>query len=59
MTYVLTALAAVLYALGWVAGKVALAAGWCWSALAVGWDEARRPPLPRNEAQTAAVPSGR
>lgn len=33
-------LAAVLYALGWVAGKMTLAAVWCWSAVLVGWDEA-------------------
>jgi len=43
MTVVATPLAAVLYAVGWVAGKVSLAAAWCWSAMAVGWDEARRP----------------
>ena len=41
MTMAATALAAVLYALGWLAGKVSLAATWCWAAMAVGWDEAR------------------
>lgn len=33
--------AALLYALGWAAGLVAVVAVWCWSAMAVGWDDAR------------------
>jgi hypothetical protein len=37
-----TVLAAVLYAIGWVAGVVAVALRWLWSALAVGWDDAHR-----------------
>jgi hypothetical protein len=37
----LTVIAAVLYALGWVAGAVSLLVVWCWTALAVGWDDAR------------------
>lgn len=41
MFVVLTLIAAVLYAIGWVAGKVSLLVVWCWIALAVGWDEAR------------------
>ncbi len=45
MAMVATALAAVMYALGWVAGKVALVAVWCWSAVLVGWDEARGNPV--------------
>lgn len=36
-----TALAAVLYMFGWVTGKSVLVAVWCWSAVLVGWDEAR------------------
>jgi type IV secretory pathway VirB2 component (pilin) len=39
--FVLTLIAAVLYGIGWVAGKVSLLLVWCWVALAVGWDEAR------------------
>ena len=38
----LTVLAAVLYVIGWVAGKVSLMFGWAWSAVSVGWDDARR-----------------
>ena len=34
--------AAVLFALGWSAGRIANVASWCWSALGVGWDSARR-----------------
>lgn len=34
-------LAGVLYAIGWLAGLIADAAVWCWSAMAVGWDSAR------------------
>jgi hypothetical protein len=41
VTFVLTVLAAVLYAAGWAAGKVSLVLVWCWTALAVGWDDAR------------------
>lgn len=37
----LTVVAAVLYALGWCAGVVSLLVVWCWTALAVGWDDAR------------------
>jgi hypothetical protein len=37
-----TVLAAALYAIGWVAGVVAVALRWLWSALAVGWDDAHR-----------------
>jgi hypothetical protein len=40
VTIVLTVIAAVLFALGWLAGKACVAAAWCWAALAVGWDEA-------------------
>ncbi|HLS44297.1 MAG TPA: hypothetical protein VK045_02575 [Ornithinicoccus sp.] len=41
MRFLLVCLAALLYALGWAAGLVAVAVVWCWSALAVGWDDAR------------------
>lgn len=41
MKFLLVCLAAVLYGLGWSAGLVAIAVVWCWSALAVGWDDAR------------------
>jgi hypothetical protein len=37
----LTVIAAVLYAAGWLAGLVSLLVVWCWLALAVGWDDAR------------------
>jgi uncharacterized membrane protein YciS (DUF1049 family) len=42
MRYLAVALAAVLYAIGWLAGWVHLALLWLWSALAVGWDDAHR-----------------
>lgn len=42
MKALLTLLAALLYALGWSAGLVAVVVVWCWSAMAVGWDDARR-----------------
>lgn len=38
----LVCVAALLYALGWAAGLVAVAVLWCWSMAAVGWDDARR-----------------
>lgn len=37
----LTVLAAVLFAFGWVAGKVSLPVGWLWAAVRVGWLDAR------------------
>lgn len=37
----LVCIAALLYALGWAAGLIAIAVLWCWSAMAVGWDDAR------------------
>lgn len=58
MRFLQTALAAVLYALGWLAGKVSLAAGWCWSAIAVGWDDARHT-TPRADSASVPVPPGR
>jgi hypothetical protein len=42
MRILLTCLAAVLYVLGWVAGKVALMTGWLWAGFMVGFDDARR-----------------
>lgn len=41
----LTIIAAVLYAIGWAAGKVSLVTGWAWDAVAVGWDDARKRPV--------------
>lgn len=41
MKFVLTVTAAVLYALGWLAGAAAVVVAWCWSAMAVGWDDAQ------------------
>ena len=41
MRLLLTIVAAVLYALGWCAGLVSLLVVWCFTALAVGWDDAR------------------
>lgn len=38
---VLTTLAAVLFAFGWAAGKVSLPLAWLWTALRVGWHDAR------------------
>ena len=42
MSLLLTLLAAVLFAVGWVAGVVWVVLVWCWSALAVGFDEAQK-----------------
>lgn len=39
--FLLVILAGVLFATGWIAGRIANGALWCWSALAVGWDSAR------------------
>lgn len=41
MRLLLTVIAAVLYAVGWFAGVVSLLVVWCFTALAVGWDDAR------------------
>lgn len=41
----LTIVAAVLYGLGWLAGKVSFVVSWAWSAAMVGWDDARGPVL--------------
>lgn len=41
MRLLLTVVAAVLYGLGWSAGVVSLLVVWCFTALAVGWDDAR------------------
>ena len=62
MRLALTILAALLYALGWVAGIVHVALRWLWSAAAVGWDDAHRPrvhapperPVPAWPAERAA-----
>ena len=37
----LTVLAALFFAVGWVAGKAVLAVAWCGVAVKVGWQEAR------------------
>ena len=39
--FLLVGIAALLYAVGWAAGLVAVVVLWCWSAMAVGWDDAR------------------
>jgi hypothetical protein len=41
MRILLTCLAAILYLLGWSAGKVALMLGWLWAGIMVGFDDAR------------------
>lgn len=59
MRLLATALAALLYALGWLAGVVAVVVRWIWSALAVGWDDAHRLAArtgPRPAEQPVAVP---
>lgn len=38
----LTALALVPYVLGWCAGAVVTAVAWTWTAVVVGWRDARR-----------------
>jgi hypothetical protein len=35
-------LAAIPYALGWIAGKVARAARWVWKTVKWGWDDAHK-----------------
>lgn len=58
MRYVATALAAVLYAIGWIAGKVHVTWRWIWSALAVGWDDAHRVSTPTpSSVPTTEVPA--
>lgn len=42
MKMLATALAAVLYAIGWAVGIIAVMIEWGWSAVQVGWDEAHR-----------------
>jgi hypothetical protein len=44
--FLLVILAGLLYAAGWVAGRIANVVLWCWSGLAVGWDSAREAPAP-------------
>lgn len=39
----LTLLAAVFYAIGWIAGKAVLAVVWCAIAVKIGFQEARKP----------------
>lgn len=51
MRLLLTVIAAVLYALGWCAGLVSLLAVWCFTALAVGWDDARALHRPREQRE--------
>ena len=41
LVWLLTALAAVLFAVGWLVGKVSIPVGWMWAALRVGWSDAR------------------
>lgn len=41
VTWLLTAFAVVLYALGWLVGVVVQAAVWAWSGLVVGWRDGR------------------
>lgn len=53
MRPLLTVIAAVLYALGWLVGVVSLLVVWCWLALAVGWDDGRK--LGRREQRRAPV----
>lgn len=43
MRVLLTVVAAVLYALGWVAGKVWVVLAWLGTAVLVGWRDATRP----------------
>lgn len=47
----LTVIAALLYAIGWVAGVVSLLVVWCFTALAVGWDDARTLRAPERQQE--------
>jgi len=40
----LTVIAAVLFAVGWVTARVFLGLAWCGVAVKLGWQEARQPP---------------
>jgi hypothetical protein len=53
-----TVVAAILYAVGWCAGLVSLLVVWCFTALAVGWDDARTLRR-RPEQRENAVGAGR
>lgn len=44
MRWLLTALAAVLYAAGWLTYKIWFALAWCGAAIRVGWQEAHSRP---------------
>lgn len=43
----LTAAAGALWAVGWTARKAVYAAGWCWSAVKLGWQDAGPPKAKR------------
>lgn len=58
MRLLLTVVAALLYALGWAAGVVSLLVVWCFTALAVGWDDARTLQR-RSESQRDVMGAGR
>jgi hypothetical protein len=53
----LTVLAAVLYALGWAAGKVWVVLAWLGTAVLVGWRDATRPKAPRRVPEKVQVPA--
>ncbi|MEU8279550.1 hypothetical protein ACFYOK_29460 [Microbispora bryophytorum] len=44
---ILTILIAPLFLIGWLAGKAWLIVAWIWTAVLVGWSEARRPQTAR------------
>lgn len=46
---VLTVIAALFYAIGWLVAKLWLAVAWCGTAIKVGWQEARQP---RSDGET-------
>lgn len=53
-----TALAAVLYMIGWIVGVVAVAVAWAWSAIAVGWDDAHALSVPHpDQPELRPVPA--
>jgi hypothetical protein len=60
MKVLATALAGILYAIGWLAGIIAVAVKWLWSAIAVGWDDAhtfaRRDRTPAPSPELRSVP---
>lgn len=56
MRVLLTVVAALLYVLGWAAGKVWLVLAWLGAAVLLGYRDATRPKAPGREPEKVRVP---